>query len=162
MTSLLQDSVCIVYILYVTDPVESWNLLKGRLQAAILFRLCPRIIVTKLSKGFQLRLFYLQRATKHGSILVRFLFCSFCLKRFSLLELSVSEEIERFGKKSGKCTGFLVESCFFRIQSPLPLRASFSWHLHREKTLTNYNWKDEGQLMLQISISYICRTVVVF
>lgn len=78
------------------------------------------------------------------------------------MELSVSEEIERFGKKSGKCTGFLVESCFFRIQSPLPLRASFSWHLHREKTLTNYNWKDEGQLMLQISISYIRLTDVVF
>lgn len=60
MTSLLQDSVCIVYIVYVTDPVESWNLVKGRIQAAIFFRLCPRSIVTKLSRGFQLKLFYLQ------------------------------------------------------------------------------------------------------
>lgn len=75
--------LCIIYIPFVKerDLAESWSLVKGRIQAAIIFRPCPRSIVTKLSKGFQLRLFYLEGshiAWLHFSKIS----CLFCLKRF--------------------------------------------------------------------------------
>lgn len=74
------------------------------------------------------------------------------------MELSISEDLERFGQKSGKSTDFLMESYFFRW--PIVPESFLFLALSVEKTLTNEKQKDNiGQLMLQISISYIFRTI---